>query len=407
MVSLVVSAISCGAALPAVPGQGDPKWLELTSEHFTLWTDADPGRAHELVRQIEYLRQIVVDVAFQRAPRTGRSLVIALRDDAELSAFRVDDHAIAWAMPAQPPLWQPMIVMSANGSRDDVGSAAAHELTYLASHAAIHHQPRWFAEGAAQFFDTMRIDYAHGTVDIGIVPEDQGHWAPRRHLVSIPALFAWERSAATDEEHSLNATAWALFTFLINTHQAELVRYAELLAAVHPTTRAELRDQLAEAWTQAFPSLPPAVLDSELRGWLLGGSHTIAHVRAAMRDWPAAERALSNADVHAIRALLYRSSAAAAQAPAELAAAKAADPTNVLAYVISDSLDVSVDTARVMVAAHGDDWRAAWLESRVMWNVPGLEVEAQAAAGKACSLIAQNPALIAPPELCPALAAER
>lgn len=411
MVTVAVSAISCGAALPAVPGKGGPKWLELTSDHFTFWTDTDPERAHELVRQIEHLRQIVVGVAFPRAPQTRRSVVIALRNDAELSAFWVNSDARAWASSAQPPLWQPMIVMSAHSDNDRFDRVAAHELTHLISYAVVHHQPRWFAEGMAQFFESMRIDYDYGTVDIGIVPEDQGQRVRRPRLASIQELFAWEHTGSMEAEAGLYSTAWALFTFLINAHQAELVHYAELLEAIQPTTTEAWHDQIARAWTEAFPSLPTADLESELRRWLLSGSHTVAHANAVMRGWSAAERALSDADVYAIRALLHGSDAEAPQSRAELAAAKASEPTNVLAYAISvgrDSLnDLSVETARAMVAAHGDDWRAFWLEAIVLQKIQGLEGDARAAADKACALIAKNAALTAPPGLCPTLAAER
>src|SRR5262245_24202764 len=74
----------CAATLPAVPGKGGPPWLELTSEHFTVLTDADQFTASGLMRQLEQVHQVLVGVAFPAAAR-GRILVFALRDDEELS----------------------------------------------------------------------------------------------------------------------------------------------------------------------------------------------------------------------------------------------------------------------------------------------------------------------------------
>ena len=61
----------CAATFPAVPGKGGSAWLELTSEHFTVWTDADPVTAHELVNELEHARQVIVGIAFPDASRGG------------------------------------------------------------------------------------------------------------------------------------------------------------------------------------------------------------------------------------------------------------------------------------------------------------------------------------------------
>src|SRR5262245_22427870 len=74
-VAMIAVLAGCAAAVPQVPSQGGPAWRELTSEHFTVWSDADPGRARELVREMEHLRQVIVGVAFPGVPAGGRSLV--------------------------------------------------------------------------------------------------------------------------------------------------------------------------------------------------------------------------------------------------------------------------------------------------------------------------------------------
>jgi hypothetical protein len=52
--AVVIAALgiaACGPAIPPVHGKGGPAWLELTSEHFTVWTNGDPSRARQLVRK--------------------------------------------------------------------------------------------------------------------------------------------------------------------------------------------------------------------------------------------------------------------------------------------------------------------------------------------------------------------
>lgn len=77
----LATLIAChGPALPPIPSKGGPMWTELESEHFTLWTDASLNRGHELIRQLEHLRQVVLAIGFGPGEPEGRSLVIAMRD---------------------------------------------------------------------------------------------------------------------------------------------------------------------------------------------------------------------------------------------------------------------------------------------------------------------------------------
>src|SRR5205814_8277341 len=125
----VLGLAACGAAIPPVHGKGGPAWAELTSEHFTVWTDGDLERVREEVRDMEYRRRPVVGVMFPSAPASGRMLVIALRDDDELAAFAPTGSPRPFAMSAHPPLRQPLIVMSAFSNRAD--DVLAHELTHV------------------------------------------------------------------------------------------------------------------------------------------------------------------------------------------------------------------------------------------------------------------------------------
>jgi len=106
---LAILAACHGPALPAVPGKGGPAWVELQTEHFTLWTDAPAARGRQLVRQIEHLRQVVLGVGFDSPRAEGRSLVIAMRDADEVGAF-VPEQFIAYAWSGEAIL-EPMIVI--------------------------------------------------------------------------------------------------------------------------------------------------------------------------------------------------------------------------------------------------------------------------------------------------------
>jgi hypothetical protein len=395
---------ACGG-LPAVPGKGGPAWFELTSVHFTVWTDTSPQRARELVGEMERLRQLVAGAAFPGGPPNSRSLVIAVRDDSELEATW-PAVGRAYAMPAQPPLWQPTIVLSAYSNGRGTEVTLTHELTHLISFAVVRHQPRWLAEGIAQYFETIQWAPDGENVDVGVAPQIRGQVVQLPHLVSISTLFSWNEIRDGMEERSFYSTARVLFTFLINEHRDELLRYLQLMAATGDAAKGPWKEQAARAWTEAFPSLTPAALDGELRQWLVHGRHLVPHVHVQRQDWPVSERALSDADVYAIRAWLYREHDKVHERES-VTAALAADPTNVLARLLGADLEgptPSPTDARAITAAHGDDWRAWWLEAFAISAARGDPAELQTAATKACALIAQNPAVVAPPKLCPTVA---
>ena len=397
----IVGLLACGAAMPPVPGKGGPAWIELTSEHFTVWTDGPPDRGRELIREMERLWQIVAGVVFPSVPASGRDLVIAFRDDDELTALSLTGEPRAYAIPAQPPLWQPMFVLSAFSNRDQEDRTVAHELTHAISHAVVHHQPRWLAEGMADYFETVELDPDRTTADIGVAPQRRGQPIQMAHLIPIAKLFAWTAPAPNEQREY--STAWALFTYLINEHRTELGRYMQLLDSSFDP-KATPADRAARAWSEAFASLPISTVDSVLQQWLVTGHHLVLHVNVQLRTWPIAERRLGDADVYAVRGLLRAVAAKQeAQAHQDLAAALAAEPTNVLARLLTVVLDhakITPEDGRALTVAHEDDWRAWLLATIALSDAPGNEAAVQVARERACELIAANPALSPPGTLC-------
>ena len=318
---VLLLACACGPALPAIPGRGGPTWIELESDHFTLWTDAGPSRGRELVRDMEHLRQVIYGVAFARFAGNDRSFVIALRDLDEVHVF-VPGQFVAFAFfPALDDLRRPTIVLPAD-QRESYGDVVTHELVHVISHTAIRHQPHWFAEGLAKFFETTRIDLGTGHVDVGVPADGMVRGLRYEHLLSASSLFACQRLHCMDGQFYL--TAWALYSYLINAHAAELGDFERALDTGMTTET---------AWDAAFTSLPRSAIDRELRTWLVQGKHAIWHYTTKLEDHPAVERPLGDADVYAARALLrwqFRDPTYAA----DLAASLAIDRSHRLALAV-------------------------------------------------------------------------
>ena len=367
--AFVLALVACrGPALPAVPSQGGPAWIELASAHFTVWTDASRGRAQQLIREMEHLRQVVLGVGFAGTELEDKAFVIALRDGEEVGAF-VPEQFVAFAFYGGA-LKQSGIVLPADEPNSHV---ITHELVHVISFNVIRNQPRWFAEGLAGFFETVNIDPDNAKGDVG---------APNKNVVMrlrmtppTPSakMFACDAYACLDD--MFYATAWAMFSYLANTRPRDLIAYAR-----------RIDEGAANAWADSFPDLPPAELDHQIRRWLAYGKHTIWKFDVALKQWPTTERALGDADVYAARALLRERFRNVGDAPSpELERALVADPTHLIANLVKASYDKTIDLAHAkqVAAAHPDDWRSWWLVAlAASWQGE----EAHAAWERACKL---------------------
>ncbi len=119
------------------------------------------------------------------------------------------------------------------------------------------------------------------------------------------------------------------------------------------------RAEPARAWAEALPQLPLDTVDGELRQWLAYGKVGVSQFDIDLVEPAVTERALTDADALAVRALLRYG------VGGDLEAALAADPTELLARLVQASTGpIPLDAARATAAAHPDDWRAWWLVVR-------------------------------------------
>jgi hypothetical protein len=226
-----------------------------------------------------------------------------------------------------------------------------------------------------------------GTVDVGALRDELRNALSRRGaLLPSARVLECERLACTDD-YKFYLTAWALYAFLHYKHPRELASFEAALATM----------PAAAAWHAALPDVPPEALDHELVQWLMYGGYAIAHFKIEKRHWPITDRVLADADVHAARALLtWILHPKSADARRELAAAVAADPTNVLGRALETWMDrhvLALDVARAVAAAHPDDMVAVEL----LAAASPRGAERDAAIAKVCELAAADPALLAPP----------
>ena len=372
----VLGMTACGPAIPPLPGQGGPAWTEVRSEHFTLWTDAPVEQGHLLVRQMEHHRQVILR-AMNDTPSTARAFVIALRTTREVGVYLPSD-VVASAWPADGITREAGVLLDAYTRDND--HVFSHELTHVISFGLIAHQPHWLSEGIATYFEMAELDPMSTSVQIGLPREDRSRYLRLQPPTPISELFACREHACMDG--AFYATSWAVVSYLLNEHFDELTRYFQLLNTLP-------RERVDDAWAIAFPRLPPLRLDRELRDWLEDGKVRLPHIDVAVHDIPATDRPLGDADALAARGLLQLMfTPDLTRARVFVDDALAADRTNVLAHLVEASLPRPLSTAdaRVVTAAHPDDWRAWWLLALAAAHTD----EGRAAIDRLCTLTTEE-----------------
>lgn len=272
----------------------------------------------------------------------------------------------------------------------------------LLSAEVIAHPPEWLSQGIVEYFSTFDLVPGRAYAEIG-APES---WlqVPRYTLPTARAF------ACTDGDNSraFGATSWAMFSMLINDHYDRLNEFLHRLDEVQdrsdedsrgppihtsprdtPTKREQLDprrcEREAQAWRDSFPELPPDKLDDAPQTWLSIGKARLPRIPVTARDVAVTERALSDADVLAVRGwlgFLFSEDNEAPRRDAE--AALALDRTNVLARLTEAAVTHSITPAdaRATASAHPEDWRALRLVESALYGTP----EGDEARRRACAM---------------------
>jgi hypothetical protein len=250
------------------------------------------------------------------------------------------------------------------------------------SAVAVHKQPVWFAEGLAEFFETVILDVDKASVVVGQPLPIQVAATQQLQLVPGEQLLACKEYTCRD--HAFYMTSAVLFSYLANTHPEQLLRYEDELANNNP-----------RAW-DVF-GLAPADLDRTLRAWMIAGRHQVWNYKASLVQPKVAQRVLAETEIIAARAFLAYSFHEHSRAAHR---ALAADPTNLILRLIDfeQTKTVTVADARATAQANPNDWRAWWLVATALRDTSD---EANAARTRACTLAKANPANILPARFCP------
>jgi len=310
---------------------GVDQWHAISTAHFEMWTDGDVATAKETLTSFEHARSVILGVLAPELDSHRRTLVLAFADRWETAPYLPKDAAAQTL--SRTPLLAPVIIMAADATRLDE-RVLVHELAHAVSFEFMPHQPDWFAEGLASYFEGIQLEGKD--VEVGRPSPDRAAWL--RHRLTVEQAMHVRRSDRLTPQ--FYATTWVIVAYLINARRAAFDAY-----------EAKLRHGDA-AWTE----VPVAELQQGIDDWVRRNELTYQRYVLQVRAWPATVRALPPADVLAIEGLFAHDGSG----KDKLATARALEPTNLIAELARNK-PPAIEAARAVAAAHPDDWRAHWM----------------------------------------------
>lgn len=328
----------------------DPaNWRELESDHFVVRTDLPAKDAQASIADLERLRLGLLATGWHsNVEAPGKTTVVVLASGSELHEFsvpRLDGFV------AEDAFERPIMVVSADQNPAEQG-ILKHELAHVITNEFLVSKPRWVAEGLACYLETLR--FAKGKVFVGELSADRLLYLKAHPGIDYTLPMRVGREAEemdADSGYSFETNAWLLVHWLYDTRQKGFDAFLNRLAA---------GEEWRKAFSAEFPDLTDASIHQGVRQYLSSGSAVVAS--GAAPEWEGAVRlrTMPPAEVHALRADLFRLSPGHGKGEGrehlrdgELSAALGYDPAHPLALELSGKGD-----AQQAVRAHPDDWRA-------------------------------------------------
>ncbi len=349
---VLISSVSGSACIKPRLGSPAAKWLRVETEHFRVHTDLEPERARQQALELERTFRAFLDHGWVHEGDPPFMLnAVMFSNPFEVERFTGLDAA-GYALPEL--LFEPWIVLAVPNRVDGL-DLLRHELTHYIARQAIRHQPKWFGEGIAGYFETAHF-VSDTEFEIGGVPHRL--YRELRRAGPLPVSKLWKPEGGVPSRR-FYATAWALVHYLMTVHGDEFVAYQAGLAS-------GLRDEAA--WQAAFPELPREKLDTQLRLYLGAGLYEKSVRRVESHPTSTKVSVLSRADRYALEGLLSRSCVHCGKSERErsrqsLALALKEDPEQLQASALriieqTDTRQDAVPAAARVAQQHPNEWLA-------------------------------------------------
>lgn len=365
---VVPAAANAGFRCPA---KGGSEWREYRSKHFVVQSDAGRFKVELLVHELEHIHALELQALVgEQVEIPGHLRVIAFADPGLFADVAGNREIVGFFKYSN--MHEPMIVLPIVGLQTGP-ETIAHEIAHHLSRFLFLRQPRWFAEGLAQFVETVATTHTESSTPIGshivhgersggraagMAPRDMSLAAQQTSYVSLQELLRWEGELDTAEAAKYHLASWILYHWLWNNRSKQFTAFQQrLMNGEEP--RAALRAEIPELDPDNRAAL--AKLDAALQEYRRSGRYLSYRVTAQSDGSFSDAGPLGSADVHMLMLDAgYRKNDKDKLAYVDEALAEdAAQPMAIMARAAADKSSPAAALRKSVVARQGD-WRA-WL----------------------------------------------
>jgi Flp pilus assembly protein TadD len=197
---ILLLALSISIAFGPVAFAGEPEWIEITSPHFSVVTDAGERRGREVATRFEQMRAVYATLMTNANVNIPVPLqIVAFRNTKELRQVS--------------PLWNGKPIQLAglfqggkdrcfimlDMSVDNPWNVVFHEYAHQLMNGTLTDEvDPWFEEGFAEYFSTIEVDSRQARV--GKIPPITYQILQHEGLMKISDLFSIQHNSSTYNE---------------------------------------------------------------------------------------------------------------------------------------------------------------------------------------------------------------
>src|SRR5271165_4929576 len=232
LIVLLTLALLLYCALPAPARSDEPHWIRVNSSHFSVVTDADQSKGHDVAVRFEQMRGVFGELlARSRINMSEPMDIIALRSDQQYSKVvpirQGQGIAAGFFIPGEDRNYFVL-----NLSKGESWRAISHDFAQTFLNYNYPPTQPWFDEGFAEYFSSLRLDNQQG--QIGGDPESFAELLNAPNWLSIADLFAMRRDVSASQESSRHtlfyAQSWIVMHYLLNQNKlSETGTYLDLV----------------------------------------------------------------------------------------------------------------------------------------------------------------------------------
>ena len=267
---------------------GEPKWLQISSDHFVVFTDAGQKKGHEVIARFEQMRTMFSQILGRRKVRMSQPIEILALQDANTYSQLVPNGV------SVPAFWlrgEERVFVVLNVSVEDSWRAIEHPLAHYLLDYNYPPTASWFDEGFAEYFASLY--FTKKDAQLGSDPElawpgqpafsEQGQGLKSfTELLNNPVwlnpvdLLQMRNRVVNGREgthHTLfYAQSWILMHYLLNQNKLpETGTYFDLVE--------NQRVPVAQAVQQAF-GVTPAQLEQQVKDYF----HSLKPLQASLQE---------------------------------------------------------------------------------------------------------------------------